>query len=91
MMPDPNRADPLGLGDLSDFTPRPSAEQTRRVSEQNGFVSREARPQRRRRTGRNMQLNIKATAETISRFMELADQRRVTLGELLEQLLQAHG
>ena len=87
-MTNPNRADPLG--DLSDFMPRPSAERTRRVSEQNGFISREARPQRRRRTGRSMQLNIKATAETIRRFIELADQRRVPLGELLEQLLVEH-
>ena len=43
----------------------------------------------RHRTGRNRQLNVKATAETIERFYKLADQRRVALGELLEQALDA--
>lgn len=50
------------------------------------------RPHRRiarHRTGRNQQLNIKATAETIDRFYKLADKRRVALGELLEQGLDA--
>lgn len=43
----------------------------------------------RHRTGRNQQLNIKASAETIARFYRLADERRVALGELLEQALNA--
>jgi hypothetical protein len=43
----------------------------------------------RHRTGRNQQFNIKATAETIVRFYRLADERRMALGELLEQALDA--
>lgn len=43
----------------------------------------------RHRTGRNQQLNIKASAETIVRFYRLADERRIALGELLEQALDA--
>jgi hypothetical protein len=48
-------------------------------------------PQRiaRHRTGRNQQINIKATTETIERFYKLADERRVALGELLEHALNA--
>ena len=65
----------------------------RQVSEQNSFPSRapKAPPklQRRRRTGRNAQLNIKATPETIARFTALADQRQVAFGELLERALDA--
>lgn len=53
-------------------------------------------PQRRVRrhvTGRNQQINVKATAATIERFYRLADERGVVLGELLEQALDAleHG
>ena len=40
-------------------------------------------------TGRNQQINIKATAETIARFYRLADENHVPLGALLEQALAA--
>ena len=99
-MADPHRADPF---DLSDFQPTPPKkpavsrkEAIREVSEANNFPSRAAEKpkpavkavaQRRRRTGRNVQFNIKATAETIARFTALADQRGVAFGELLDQLL----
>jgi hypothetical protein len=33
-------------------------------------------PPRQRRTGRNVQLNIKATAEVVERFVALSDRRR---------------
>lgn len=59
----------------------------------NGFAPHVAErlPRRavRHRTGRNQQFNIKASAETIARFYSLADERRVALGELLEQALDA--
>ena len=71
----------------------------RQVSEDNNFPSRapeRAKPavrtvvqQRRRRTGRNVQFNIKATPETIARFTALADSKGVPFGELLDQLLDA--
>jgi hypothetical protein len=48
-----------------------------------------ARKQRRYTTGRNKQVNIKATDETIQRLYRLADDRNVPLGELLEQALDA--
>lgn len=47
------------------------------------------RQQRRYTTGRNKQINIKATDETIQRLYRLADDRGVPLGELLEQALDA--
>jgi hypothetical protein len=95
-MSEPDRADPFaGDLDLSDFKPTPPkkpAQKTaiRRASEAHNFPSRapEAKPVlRRRRTGRNVQFNIKATAETIARFTALADRRGVPFGELLEQLV----
>jgi hypothetical protein len=48
-----------------------------------------SRPRRRYITGRNQQLNIKATSETVNRFYRLADERNVPLGELLEMALMA--
>ena len=92
------RADPFAGDDLdlSGFAPiarRPVAprDQIRVVSEASGFPSRapeNSKPQqRRRRTGRNLQLNLKVTAETATRFTELADKRDLPFGELLKQLL----
>jgi hypothetical protein len=72
------------------------------VAAQHGFPSRQpgvatsasaerppGRQQRRYTTGRNKQINIKATHETIQRLYRLADSRGVPLGELLEQALEA--
>lgn len=98
MSGDPMRVDPLGADfDLSDFEPvtkRPTLERQiiREVSEAVGFPSwapgqGKSIAQRRRRTGRNVQLNIKMTAETATRFAALADRRDVAFGELLKQLL----
>jgi len=103
MMSDHNRADPFaGDLDLSDFKPTPpkktAAQKSaiREVSEANNFPSRAPEraktakpPQRRRRTGRNVQFNIKATADTIARFTALADKRGLAFGELLDQLVEA--
>lgn len=50
--------------------------------------------QRRRRTGRNVQFNIKTTAETIAAFCAIADANGWGLGETLERataLLQREG
>jgi hypothetical protein len=49
----------------------------------------EPRQQRRYTTGRNQQINIKAKAETIKRFHDLADAHGVPLGEILERALNA--
>lgn len=97
-----SRANPFN--DLGDFAPKAQAkpvepQQIERIASEMGFPSRQAStapavakaaPRRRRyTTGRNQQLNVKATAETVERFYRLADQQGVPLGELLDQALQA--
>lgn len=73
------------------------------VSEDNDFTGRNietiiepvkaniepARQQRRHRTGRNQQLNIKATDQTVQKFYRIADEANITLGEVLERALSA--
>jgi hypothetical protein len=75
-----------------------------RLSEENGFPSRQpvkdllvepvpAAPlkmARRRTTGRNQQINIKAKGETIERLYRLADRDDLPLGELLDKALDAY-
>lgn len=77
---------------------KPVAEETiARIADDNNFVSRQPpktpREPRRKprvyRTGRNQQFNAKATPETIQRFYKSADDKRVPLGELLKQGLDA--
>jgi hypothetical protein len=96
------RADPFAGDDLdlSGFAPVarrpiPPRDQIRVVSEASGFPSRapeNSKPQQRRcRTGRNLQLNLKVTAETAARFTTLADTRDLPFGELLKQLLDEVG
>lgn len=104
-MSNPVRVDPFaGDLDLSEFKPAPvkkppvQKDAIREVSEANNFPSRapERAPptkavivQRRRRTGRNVQFNIKATPETIARFTALADKHGLVFGELLERAIEA--
>ena len=58
-------------------------------------ASREAQRQqitrepRRHRTGRNIQLNIKARADTIDRFYAIADRHGWVLGEAFERAIAA--
>lgn len=74
-------------------------EDARKAADAAGFKSREPakvtaetsqapveapRAQRRRRTGRNVQFNIKARQETIDAFCEVADGQGWGLGETLE-------
>jgi hypothetical protein len=89
--------------DLSAFTPkkavkpaeaRPAADAVRAVSEASNFRSREPgsiakKVQRRRRTGRNLQLNLKVAAETFELFYEIADRHGWVLGETLERAVAA--
>lgn len=78
---------------------RPAATVTRQVAEATGFQSREAKTsgagqgaplvrERRRRTGRNMQFNIKAKPETIEAFCAVADAQGWGLGETLEYAVE---
>ena len=48
-----------------------------------------SRQQRRYTTGRNQQINVKATGETIDQFYRLADQMNAPLGEVLARALDA--
>lgn len=83
---------------------RPSAapatpiEQVRAVSEAANFRSREPKPapappqrreQRRHRTGRNVQLNIKARAEAVEAFYAITDEQKWVLGETFERAIEA--
>lgn len=85
------------------FAPKPRPEKPvapealAEIAEQNNFTSRQpakpakaqTRRPRRHRTGRNMQFNAKATAETIDQIYKLADERKVPLGELLRLAMDA--
>ena len=90
--------------DVSAFAPKkavkaiePPPEAIRAVSESANFKSREpvqtapARSvkQRRRRTGRNLQLNLKVAANTLESFYEITDRQGWVLGETLERALAA--
>lgn len=89
------------FGDLSDFAPNsPKLENKdviEKVAADNGFPSRQPakdieqplRPRRRYTTGRNQQINIKATPETIERLYRIADATKKPLGEILEKALDA--
>lgn len=83
--------------------PRSDRADIEKMAKENGFVSREPKilePQptnqppavkRRRRytTGRNQQINIKATADTIARFNAKAEELGIPAGALLEKALAA--
>ena len=75
-----------------------AAEQVRVISEAANFRSRDPKPapeksprrdQRRHRTGRNVQLNIKARAEAIEAFYAITDRENWVLGETFERAVEA--
>lgn len=79
-------------------TPDPVArEQLKAVSEAANFRSREPKPapvtvrreQRRHRTGRNVQLNIKARQEAVEAFYVIADRQGWVLGDTFERAVNA--
>ncbi len=77
----------------------PASESVRTVSEGANFHSREpvatsaAKPvdvkQRRRRTGRNRQLNLKVDTATFESFYEITDRHGWVLGETLQKAVAA--
>jgi hypothetical protein len=80
--------------------PAPPLEKIRAVSEGASFRSREPRAvappaartereRRRFRTGRNVQLNIKARSEAIDAFYAIADREGWVLGEAFEHAVEA--
>ena|SRR5437868_674673 len=92
-----------GLNTAPTFKPKPRPEKEianeaiDQIAEESNFPSRQAarvqrepkRKPRIYRTGRNRQLSIKATNETVERFYKMADQRKIQLGALLDQALDA--
>lgn len=75
--------------------PKLEPEVTRQAAQAAGFQSRQAtqdkpapRQQRRRRTGRNAQFNIKAKPETIDAFCAIADAQGWGIGETLEKAVE---
>ena len=71
--------------------PKPKIVGAKKIAEASGFSSREPTPhdmqvpkQRRRRTGRNVQFNIKTKTETIEAFCAIADANGWGLGETFE-------
>jgi len=68
------------------------------IAQDQGFPSRQARkapgatakrPRRTYTTGRNQQINFKATPATIERFYRIADEKNLPLCETLELALDA--
>lgn len=96
--------DDLDLGEFKPRqapVPRRPSEETSRVAEAAGFRSREPRanenldggagavaPQRRRRTGRNVQFNLKVRQGTMDAYCALADRMGWGLGETLEKAVE---
>jgi hypothetical protein len=77
---------------------KPDKEGLRAVAEAKGFSSRVSGPettlqepllQRRYRTGRNRQLNLKVTDDALRRFYALADDEGLVLGEVFERAVLA--
>lgn len=97
--------DELDVSDFKPKTPArivdrsaAAVEQVRAVSETVNFRSRDPKPalaapqrreQRRHRTGRNVQFNIKARAEAIEAFYSIADHEKWVLGETFERAVEA--
>lgn len=89
--------------DLSDFGPKTShdkgapLEAIKAIAQQSKFQERDGpapagqggRPPRRYRTGRNRQINIKASDATIETLYDIADAQGWVLGETLERALAA--
>ncbi|MBA8853702.1 hypothetical protein FHW20_004687 [Ochrobactrum intermedium] len=87
---------------LANWKPKPvvksDTEATANVAQTQGFVSRQApvqnrggelRHDRRYRTGRNAQLNLKVRAETRDRFLDLCDRYGWVQGEGFEMAVKA--
>jgi hypothetical protein len=91
--------------DVSSFAPKasidaqaPQAEEVREVSKAARFTSREPkrleeksekRPRRRYRTGRNVQLSVKALATTVDAFYAVTDEQGWVLGYTLQRAMEA--
>lgn len=80
------RSEPSLIDELANDHSFPSRQASKNRSQTEKNSQRRARIHR---TGRNQQLNIKATRGTIERFYAAADRRQLTLCALLEHALDA--
>jgi hypothetical protein len=69
--------------------PRPVVAESTTSDVPRGTKTGLGRRRRTYKTGRNQQLNFKATAATVERFYAMADKKGVALCELLERALDA--
>lgn len=98
--PAPTKAAVLDLSDFQPKpAQRPDKAKVEEAAAKTNFKSREAKPlaaavpataapvkaQRRRRTGRSAQLNLKCRPETIEQFYAIADKQGWVLGEAFEK------
>lgn len=92
------KLDVTGFGPRTDADARPPAEQLNELTRGSKFRSREGGDtapsvtriqQRRRRTGRNVQFNIRATQEVIDEFKTLSEEMDWPDGLTLEKALRA--
>ncbi len=89
---------------VTERKPKPHSDAIEQLANEHGFTNRQgapatpaptvatapvARSRRRFKTGRNVQINVKGTAEAKVRFYRLADEFDVPLGELLELAMDA--
>jgi len=98
---EPDELDVSGFKPKTAPDAAPPPERVREVSEAARFRSREPksasplapppprREQRRYRTGRNVQFNIKASQDTVDGFYAISDRQGWVLGETLEHALAA--
>ena len=88
-------AEATGFRSREAGTVQPVAAQPAPTSGAGGAPPSEAKPVRRRRTGRNAQFNLKARPDTIESFCAVADAQGWGLGETLEHavtlLQREHG
>lgn len=96
---DSKGGDDLAVGDFAPRPrgqgPRPDPDQVRQVAQAAGFTPREPadaaapRQQRRHRTGRTEQINLRASPEYRDRFNALADQLQASQAEAFERAVEA--
>lgn len=83
--PRPDAEGARKAAEATGFQSRQAPPHPRQTSGQGaGSAVEEAKPVRRRRTGRNAQFNLKARPDTIKQFCDVADARGWGLGETLE-------
>lgn len=87
--PKPRPVMPDAIDQLAQASGFPSRKAQNEAPSNLAQASPAIRQQRRHTTGRNRQINIKATEDTIATLYRIADERGLPLGAILEQALAA--